>query len=628
MAPEKTPTTMTASTEDAKTNNPKNSNNMDDTDFSESGDLTGDGGVVKEILKHGQQGWMKPENGDEVYMHYRGTLASDGSEFDSSYARDKPFSFKLGEGSVIKGWDIVGKTMARGEKARVTLSAAYAYGESGSSPKIPKNATLVFEMELISWTSQRDIFGDQLVMKSEITSGDGWERPGKMAEVEVAVTINQIDAENHHKVVKHLYTNESLVITLNDEKHVPEAWNKVIPDMKKNGVLYLTCRGSRIHDDGILNYLDVDLSNEADLKCVRHQLTLKSWKKIEDVNGNGTVMKKVLKEGEGWEKPSEGSVTTINLKMWKYDQSSNLLVPPPSKDCTAPIYEAKEFSFKAGDGIVIDGIDAVVQSMKLEEHCMTFIQSQLGFASAKNLLTDELKGKGIKEDDKLLIEVELLKVDKAKDVWSMSYEEKIEEMKVRKKRGNELFKDQRYETARKSYDRAINFFDSSTSDLNPDIKTQVNELLVSCHLNLAMCHDRMGDMAKVLNHCKKALEIQPSNVKALYRQGSAYLALDDFYNAQSALKYAKELSPGNVDVLKKLRELKNKRLKQDAQDKKLFSNLFGRMSKMEEKEGVKPEEPKEEEGGCSKGCCGGAAPPSEVVEEVDATANGSNMDES
>ena len=68
-------------------------------------DLTGDGGVLKEILQEGE-GDALPQKSDDVNVHYTGTLEKDGSKFDSSVDRQSPFSFKLGLGKVIKGWDI------------------------------------------------------------------------------------------------------------------------------------------------------------------------------------------------------------------------------------------------------------------------------------------------------------------------------------------------------------------------------------------------------------------------------------------------------------------------------------------------------------------------------------------
>ncbi len=68
-------------------------------------DLSGDGGVLKEIIKEGE-GDSMPQKADDVHVHYTGTLEKDGSKFDSSLDRHSPFTFKLGLGKVIKGWDI------------------------------------------------------------------------------------------------------------------------------------------------------------------------------------------------------------------------------------------------------------------------------------------------------------------------------------------------------------------------------------------------------------------------------------------------------------------------------------------------------------------------------------------
>lgn len=99
-----------------------------------------------EILKTGEG--VEAKKGDKVSVHYTGTL-TDGSKFDSSLERGQPFSFNLGSGQVIAGWDegVIG--MKVGEKRKLTIPYQMAYGESGYPPVIPPKATLIFEIDLL-----------------------------------------------------------------------------------------------------------------------------------------------------------------------------------------------------------------------------------------------------------------------------------------------------------------------------------------------------------------------------------------------------------------------------------------------------------------------------------------------
>ncbi|KAJ9592136.1 hypothetical protein L9F63_001364 [Diploptera punctata] len=81
-------------------------------------------------------------------MHYVGTL-EDGAEFDNSYSRGQPLTFTLGSGQVIRGWDQGLMGMCEGEKRKLVVPSELGYGASGAPPKIPGDATLIFEVELV-----------------------------------------------------------------------------------------------------------------------------------------------------------------------------------------------------------------------------------------------------------------------------------------------------------------------------------------------------------------------------------------------------------------------------------------------------------------------------------------------
>jgi len=104
--------------------------------------------VVQETLKSGD-GKTFPKKGDNLSMHYKGTLADGGTKFDSSYDRNTPFDFAIGRGDVIKGWDEGVMEMSLGEKAILHITSDYGYGSEGAGGVIPPNADLDFEVELL-----------------------------------------------------------------------------------------------------------------------------------------------------------------------------------------------------------------------------------------------------------------------------------------------------------------------------------------------------------------------------------------------------------------------------------------------------------------------------------------------
>jgi FKBP-type peptidyl-prolyl cis-trans isomerase FklB len=92
-----------------------------------------------------------PKATDSVTVHYRGTL-TDGTEFDSSYTRNKPATF--GVNRVIPGWTEALQLMQEGDKWQLFIPPQLAYGERGAGGKIPPNSALIFEVELISVTAK------------------------------------------------------------------------------------------------------------------------------------------------------------------------------------------------------------------------------------------------------------------------------------------------------------------------------------------------------------------------------------------------------------------------------------------------------------------------------------------
>uniref|UniRef100_A0A673ZFT3 peptidylprolyl isomerase n=2 Tax=Salmo trutta TaxID=8032 RepID=A0A673ZFT3_SALTR len=97
---------------------------------------------------------IKSRKGDVLNMHYTGKL-EDGTEFDSSIPRNQPFTFTLGTGQVIKGWDQGLLGLCSG--LSIYITSFVGYGDRGAPPKIPGGATLIFEVELLSIERRSDL---------------------------------------------------------------------------------------------------------------------------------------------------------------------------------------------------------------------------------------------------------------------------------------------------------------------------------------------------------------------------------------------------------------------------------------------------------------------------------------
>lgn len=108
--------------------------------------MTTPSGLKLELLQEGKG--PLPQKGQKVVVHYTGTLA-DGKKFDSSRDRGEPFSFTLGAGQVIQGWDEGLALMKVGSRAKLTIPPALGYGVRGAGNVIPPNAVLIFDVELL-----------------------------------------------------------------------------------------------------------------------------------------------------------------------------------------------------------------------------------------------------------------------------------------------------------------------------------------------------------------------------------------------------------------------------------------------------------------------------------------------
>ncbi|CAL9098374.1 unnamed protein product [Musa textilis] len=519
-------------------------------------------GLKKKLVKKGD-GWETPEAGDEVEVHYTGTLL-DGTKFDSSRDRGTPFKFKLGQGQVIKGWDQGIKTMKKGENAIFTIPPELAYGEHGSPPTIPPNATLQFDVELLSWCSVKDICKDGGIFKKILKEGEKWENPKDLDEVLVKYEARLEDGTVISK-------SEGVEFTVKDGLFCP-ALAKAVKTMKRAEKVLLTVKPQYAFgekgrpasgDEGAL-------PPNANLYV---ELELVSWKTVTQIGEDKKIIKKILKEGEGYDCPNEGAVVTVKL-IGKL-QDGTIFVKKGHD-------EQEPFEFKTAEEKVIEGLDQAVMTMKKGEIALVTIPPEYVFLSTESKQDLAV----VPANSTVIYEVELVSFVKEKESWDMNTAEKIEAAANKKEEGNALFKMGKYMRASKRYEKGSKFieYDSSFSE---EEKKQSKALKAICSLNNAACKLKLKDYKEAEKLCTKVLETESRNVKALYRRAQAYIQLADFDLAELDIKKALEIDPDNRDVKLEYKTLKEKMKEYNKKDAKFYGNIFAKMSKLEPAEASK-----------------------------------------
>jgi len=348
---------------------------------------------------------------------------------------------------VIKGWDIAVSEMRVGEKSLVKLAPEYAYGAAGSQ-NIPPNATLLFEIELISFSNEKDV--------------------------------------------------------------------------------------SKAKD--------------------------------------GSILKKIIKDGEGYETPNEDTTVTINISL----------------SVAGKVIEKKDnYTFPIDEDCEMPALEHAIKSMKKGEHAIVSIAQHA-------IDKKDITSKNITSNDKFVYDIELVNFIKEKGSWQMTVEEKFQNCEAKRADGNDLYRAGKVRLALKRYKKALEGIDSDYQMAEED-KARAKVQKVPLNLNIAACAMAMKDYKEAIERCNKALEIEKNNTKALLRRAKCFNLIDKWIECQQDLDSILLAEPENVEAKKELAVLKKKQAEQDKKESKAFRGMFGKLSKLEEEDLARQKKLDEEE---------------------------------
>ena len=289
-------------------------------------------------------------------------------------------------------------------------------------------------------------------------------------------------------------------------------------------------------------------------------------------SGDGGVMKTILKAApeDAAGPPFKGAFVTAHY--------TGTLASDGTK-FDSSVDRGTPFTFTIGQGQVIRGWDEGFASMKIGEKAILKISPEYGYGKSGS-------PPKIPPNADLNFEVELLDFkEKEKERWDMDHEERTAKTHSLKEEGTAFFSAKKFKEAAKKYQDAAEML-ADEEEVKDELPDDERPLYASCWTNAAMCHLKLSAWSDVVSTCTKALVVEPSNIKALFRRGTARMKLGLLDLAKSDLMEAYKLEPANKDVRRKIQELKDAVAEAKKKEKEAFGGLFGKVSMYDDKTGI------------------------------------------
>ncbi|XP_061085163.1 peptidyl-prolyl cis-trans isomerase FKBP4 isoform X2 [Conger conger] len=293
---------------------------------------------------------------------------------------------------------------------------------------------------------------------------------------------------------------------------------------------------------------------------------------------DGGIVRRIIAKGQGYSKPNEGATVEVTLE-GKFEDR---------------VFDEREMKFEVGDGENLGlpvGVEKAIMAMEQGEESLFTLTPKYGYGSAGNAKFN------IPPGATLQYKLKLATFEKAKESWEMNTTEKLQQSAIVKEKGTQYFKDGKFKQASVQYKRIVAWLEHE-SGLQGEDEQKARALRLAAHLNLAMCYLKMQEQNLALESCNKALDLDDSSEKALFRRGEALFSMKEFERARADFQKVVQLYPANkaakAQALLCQRHIKEQREK----DKRLYANMFQKFAERDaKKEAGKVKEGKSENGG-------------------------------
>lgn len=281
----------------------------------------------------------------------------------------------------------------------------------------------------------------------------------------------------------------------------------------------------------------------------------KEEEKYLDILGNGSLKRKVLRAAaKNAKRPITSDLVTIKVE-GKLEDGTKV-----------DVYES--LSFVLGDGDVIQAWDMAVALM--EEGQVIELQTEDRFAYGE-------KGRkpDIPPNSSITYIIELVRKDYPMDYESMSAAEKLKYGESKRERGNFLFVREDFVSAINSYNKAVRILDPATCSDTAENLQKLLESRLKCYNNMAACQLKTDAHDAAIKSCKMVLDVQPNNVKALFRTGKGLAAKGETREGLMFMRKAQKLHPDTKVINQEIMKLSKKQQAESQSEKNMYQKMLG-----------------------------------------------------